>query len=125
MILNLGRFFQVRDDYQNLMSPEYRKQKGFCEDLDEGKMALPMIYTLEVSPITRKILQRGPRKGEKMSREVKLVILNDMAACKALERTRAILESLQTGLYANIAEIEAISGVRNERIRLLIKQMKL
>lgn len=107
------------------MSPQYREQKGFCEDLDEGKMSLPMIYALETSPITHKILQRRPTKREKMPREVKMVILGEMTSCKALERTKAVVESLQAALYASIEELEAACGFRNERLRLLLDQIRL
>ncbi|OHW89547.1 geranylgeranyl pyrophosphate synthase [Colletotrichum incanum] len=46
----LGRFFQVRDDFMNLSSNEYSDLKGFCEDLDEGKMSYPMVMVLRQNP---------------------------------------------------------------------------
>jgi len=39
LIKNIGRFFQIRDDYINLTSPKYWREKGFCEDLDEKKVS--------------------------------------------------------------------------------------
>ncbi|KAJ0116042.1 hypothetical protein J7T55_004987 [Diaporthe amygdali] len=38
------------DDYLNLNSREYSNQKGWCEDLDEGKFSYLIIHCLENSP---------------------------------------------------------------------------
>ncbi|OHW97872.1 lysr family regulatory protein [Colletotrichum incanum] len=62
------RYFQIRDDYTNLMSDEYTKSKGFCEDLDEGKYSYIMIHTLEncdpkSASILQSILQQRREKG--------------------------------------------------------------
>ena len=39
LMLYVGRFFQIRDDYINLTCPEYWKLKGFCEDLDHQNVS--------------------------------------------------------------------------------------
>lgn len=43
----LSHYFQIRDDYINLTDPEYWKQKGFCEDLSEGKLSYLLIKLLD------------------------------------------------------------------------------
>lgn len=43
---DLAEYFQVRDDAINLCSPEYHKNKSFCEDLTEGKMSYPILCAL-------------------------------------------------------------------------------
>ncbi|KAK6331177.1 hypothetical protein TWF696_003244 [Orbilia brochopaga] len=40
----LGQFYQIRDDLMNLTIKEYTDQKGFCEDLDEGKFSYLIIF---------------------------------------------------------------------------------
>ncbi|KAK3081840.1 hypothetical protein LTS18_000670, partial [Coniosporium uncinatum] len=47
----IGRYFQVRDDYSNLSSPDYAVQKGFCEDLDEGKFSFPIVHALNIHDV--------------------------------------------------------------------------
>lgn len=37
LLLKLGLFFQIRDDYINVTDIKYWKTKGFCEDFDEKK----------------------------------------------------------------------------------------
>lgn len=42
----IGLIFQVRDDYMNLQSSKYHDNKGFCEDLTEGKFSFPIIHSI-------------------------------------------------------------------------------
>jgi hypothetical protein len=44
---------------QNLTSAEYVAQKGFAEDLDEGKYSLPLIHTLQSLPRHETIVLRN------------------------------------------------------------------
>ena len=45
----LRALFQIRDDYLNL-SDEYIFNKGYCEDLTEGKFLYLIIYTVRMDP---------------------------------------------------------------------------
>ena len=46
----IGLIFQIRDDYINLQSPQYHGNKGFCEDLTEGKFSFPIIHSIRKDP---------------------------------------------------------------------------
>ncbi|CAI2180418.1 2484_t:CDS:2 [Funneliformis geosporum] len=49
-LVNLvGIHFQVRDDYMNMQSQKYADNKGFCEDLTEGKFSFPIIHSIHTS----------------------------------------------------------------------------
>lgn len=82
----VGVQFQIRDDYQNLQSADYANQKGFCEDLDEGKFSFPLIHALSCESqeqILRELLRRR-QTLEGLSREHKVLILkelNKLGAC--------------------------------------------
>ncbi|CAO1637330.1 unnamed protein product [Sympodiomycopsis kandeliae] len=45
----IGLLFQIRDDYLNLSADSYAKNKGFAEDLTEGKFSFPMIHGIRTS----------------------------------------------------------------------------
>jgi len=42
--------FQIMDDYINLQSGSYMKNKSFCEDLTEGKFSFPIIHSIRSTP---------------------------------------------------------------------------
>jgi geranylgeranyl diphosphate synthase type 3 len=45
----IGLLFQIRDDYMNLQSAAYASNKGFAEDLTEGKFSFPIIHSIRSS----------------------------------------------------------------------------
>ncbi|GFG39107.1 hypothetical protein Cfor_12241, partial [Coptotermes formosanus] len=49
----LAQYFQIRDDYCNLCQEQYSKEKGYCEDLTEGKFSFPIIHAVTSHPNDR------------------------------------------------------------------------
>jgi geranylgeranyl diphosphate synthase type 3 len=54
----LGIHFQIRDDYMNLFSLRYEENKGFAEDITEGKFSFPMIHYIHAHPESRQLQSR-------------------------------------------------------------------
>ncbi|CAN8103574.1 unnamed protein product [Discula destructiva] len=52
----LGAIFQIRDDYLNLQSDAYTKNKGYGEDLTEGKFSFPIIHSISSNPANPSLL---------------------------------------------------------------------
>ncbi|ETL39563.1 hypothetical protein L916_09119, partial [Phytophthora nicotianae] len=52
----LAVYFQVRDDYVNLLDEAYMENKSFCEDLTEGKFSFPLIVAIRENPQDTRLL---------------------------------------------------------------------
>ncbi|KAE8313459.1 isoprenoid synthase domain-containing protein [Aspergillus transmontanensis] len=121
----LGRYYQIRDDYQNLVSDEYAAKKGFCDDLSEGKFSLILIHTLNNSPTAdriRGLMFGGHRAG--MSQEIRSYILSEMEAAGSLEYTKRIITELYETLWRMLDELEATLGP-NTLLRALVQFLKI
>lgn len=104
----IGRLYQIRDDYQNLMSKEYTAQKGFCEDLDEGKYSLPLIHALQQKPqniqLQSILIQR--RVAGHMNTVHKQFVLQHLNRSGSLDFTAAVLKCLHSEIIRTIERVE-------------------
>ncbi|KAL9603170.1 MAG: hypothetical protein Q9219_001373 [cf. Caloplaca sp. 3 TL-2023] len=124
LLSDLGCYFQTRDDYQNLVSAEYTQQKGFCEDLDEGKYSLPIIHLILSMPsnhLLRNILTQRRVNG-RSSLAHKRILLDMMKNEGSLEFTVGMLGELRTKVEKSITNLEKRFGVENRELRLLDKE---
>lgn len=126
LLTSLGRLFQVRDDYQNLVCPAYASQKGFCEDLDEGKFSYPVVCALgqnekDVSML-RSILA-NPREGGCMPDELKRLALKQLVSSRSLEKSRTTIMKLHAEVGKTITEVEDMLQTPNWILRLLVKKL--
>ncbi|KAH8728004.1 fusicoccadiene synthase [Phaeosphaeriaceae sp. PMI808] len=126
LCLLLGRYFQIRDDYQNLVSEEYKSQKGSCEDLDEGKYSLPLIHALRHSPqshIIRGLLSQR-RVANSLTGEQKRLIVRCLTGAGSLEFTLQVLRMLYKELESEIDCLETEFGKPNFQLRLVLGMLK-
>ncbi|KUL83818.1 hypothetical protein ZTR_06621 [Talaromyces verruculosus] len=128
LVVLLGRYFQIRDDYMNLTSTEYTDQKGFCDDLDEGKFSLTLIHALEnateeeYSIVKHVLAQRHISNG--MSLAQKHLILDILKQTGSLEYTVASLRKISHEIEVEIDGIENVTGVENKPLRALFEVLK-
>jgi geranylgeranyl pyrophosphate synthase len=120
----LGRFYQVRDDYLNLQNDSYSEQKGFCEDLDEGKFSYPIISCFNSDPVARDIIlgifrQNGDREGT-LTKNTKIYILGLIKRSGAFEATRGLLDRSRQELWAALSGLEESTGQRNLGLRAIL-----
>jgi len=128
LTLLFGRYFQIRDDYMNIASSEYSDQKGFCEDLDEGKISYPLVHCLQDNPVLRgRILGIFRQKSISTNQgqallplQTKMYILKEIKTSGAMEKTLSTLKELEEDLVSEIGILEASSGMENPMLRLLL-----
>jgi len=123
----LGRYFQIRDDFQNLQSNEYGNQKGFCEDLDEGKMSLPLVHALQTEPSIRAelmgILRQKTSKG--LSSQMKEHVLGRFGEAGSLSYTHDVLEGMEKSLTQSLRKLETDFGIENPMLEVLLSRLKI
>ncbi|KAL4944970.1 hypothetical protein BDV06DRAFT_209839 [Aspergillus oleicola] len=107
----LGIIFQIRDDYQNLQSEQYAKNKGFGEDITEGKFSYPIVHSIRSSPgsgtgSSLELLNILRQKTD--DEDVKRYTIRILETTGSFEYTRQKL----TGLTWRAREMVAGLGVR-------------
>ncbi|GLA10975.1 geranylgeranyl pyrophosphate synthase [Aspergillus niger] len=126
LMISLGQYFQARDDYINLASTKYQEQKGFAQDLDEGKLSLPLIHLLTQSPnaaLIENIQQERTRNG-KLSADLKQLILNEMRDQKILQLTEETLNGLEAKVFRHLERLEVSTGIKNFMFRFLLDRLR-
>lgn len=88
----LGAIFQIRDDYLNLQSDAYTKNKGFGEDLTEGKFSFPIIHSIRSDPSDIQLLSILKQRTENV--DVKLFAIRHIESTGSFEYTRQKINEL-------------------------------
>ncbi|KAF7303777.1 hypothetical protein MIND_00607300 [Mycena indigotica] len=138
----IGVYFQIRDDYMNLQSkevqlkkhhfqlrlitPQYTSNKGFAEDLTEGKFSFPVVHGIQADKSNRQLLSALPAfigllqlkvYPDTLQKRPKTPTLKSHAISylevhtKSFEYTRSVLASLGKQMRAEVARLGGNEGL--------------
>ncbi|KAI0002268.1 isoprenoid synthase domain-containing protein [Russula compacta] len=102
----IGVYFQIRDDYMNLQNDQYTTNKGFAEDLSEGKFSFPVVHGIHADTTNRRLLNvLQKRPSTPTLKHHAIDYLRDHS--KSFEYTREVLTILERRV---LDEIERLGG---------------
>ncbi|KAL1692559.1 isoprenoid synthase domain-containing protein [Schizophyllum commune] len=100
----IGVFFQIRDDLMNLQSIEYSSNKGFAEDLTEGKFSFPVVHGIHADMSNRQILNVLQKRPATPTLKIHTIsYLKDRT--KSFEYTLDVLDSLEKQMRQEIVRL--------------------
>ncbi|KAF9530509.1 isoprenoid synthase domain-containing protein [Crepidotus variabilis] len=106
----IGVFFQIRDDLMNLQSPQYASNKGFAEDLTEGKFSFPVVHGIHTDTSNRQImnvLQKRPTTPTLKIHAINYLKNNT----RSFEYTLTVLAKLESQTRSEIARLGGNKGL--------------
>jgi len=112
-----GVYFQIRDDYMNLHSTQYTNNKGFAEDLTEGKFSFPVVHGVRSNTSNRQIinvLQKRP-SSPTLKTHVISYLENET---KSFEYTLTVMDTLEKQVKG---EIQRLGG--NTKLEGIVEQL--
>ena len=105
LVNDLAVYFQIRDDFINLVDEEYMKSKSFCEDLTEGKFSFPVIHCIKSFPDDHRLSSILKQRTE--DTDVKRYAQKIMIESGSLEYTRTKCKALKQDI---LDEIQKLGG---------------
>ncbi|KAK8138785.1 farnesyltranstransferase (al-3) [Apiospora sp. TS-2023a] len=116
----LGLIFQIRDDYMNLDSDIYSKNKGMCEDLTEGKFSFLIIHSIRANPSNLQLI--NILKQKPTDEEVKRYAVKYMHDTGSFTYTKKVLDVLIERARKAADKIDEERG-KNEGIHKILDAM--
>lgn len=114
----LALFFQIRDDFCNLMSKEYENNKSYCEDITEGKFSFPILHAVNTRETDTRIIHILKQRTQDL--ELKRYCVQLLEEFGSIEYTRQICDDLAKQIFD---EIDALGG--NNYLENLIQELSI
>ncbi|GKT94804.1 geranylgeranyl pyrophosphate synthetase [Colletotrichum tofieldiae] len=123
-----GLYYQVRDDYMNIVSADYASRKGYAEDLDEQKFSYMLVYMAQQTPEMMDQVEgmfKAMKNGDADALETKKFIVSLLQKSGSLGATRKLLMEWQQGITKEIETLESEFGAPNPTLRLLMESLRI
>ncbi|KAJ3413114.1 geranylgeranyl pyrophosphate synthetase [Chytridiales sp. JEL 0842] len=103
MVNMLGLHFQIRDDYLNLTSTLFTSNKGFAEDITEGKFSYLVIHCIRSDTSNRQLINILKQRTTDV--DIKKYAISLMEKTKTFEATVKKLKELELEARNEIARL--------------------
>ncbi|KAJ1595896.1 hypothetical protein NDA14_006269 [Ustilago hordei] len=123
-VVNLiGLLFQILDDFMNLQSSKYAENKGFAEDLTEGKFSFPIIHSIRARGANRQILNvLKQRPTDLATKQYAVSYMRNVT--KSFDYTTDVLQRLDAQANKEIARLEQVLGIANPGLKAILEALK-
>jgi len=108
----IGVYFQIRDDYMNLKSGEYTSNKGFAEDLTEGKFSFPIVHGIHADKTNRQVLNTLQKRPRTPTLKIHTISYLDKHT-QSFAYTRSVLKNLEQQMRAEVARLGGNKGLES------------
>ncbi|KAF8327507.1 isoprenoid synthase domain-containing protein [Amanita rubescens] len=106
----IGVLFQIRDDYMNLQSKEYSNNKGFAEDLTEGKFSFPVVHSIHADTSNRQVLNVLQKRPSTPTLKIHAIEYLQTHT-RSFDYTLSVLETMEGQVREEIARLGGNRGL--------------
>ncbi|VDK40787.1 unnamed protein product [Taenia asiatica] len=108
----LGLWFQIRDDFANLVDTSYHEAKDFADDLTEGKFSFPVVHAINSCPHDQQVM--AILRQRTSNRAVKEHCIQHLRKLGSLAHTARTLIELELELASEGSDSEKVERRRFE-----------
>lgn len=120
LVNKLAALFQILDDYLNMRSSRYHKNKSFAEDLTEGKFSFPILHSVRSNPQDKRLI--NILKQNTTDELIKRYAVEVMQSTGSFEYTIKVVHRLEHEVYDSINKIGS-NPCLEKIIKLLLQQI--
>lgn len=103
LVNKLAALFQILDDYLNMRSSRYHKNKSYAEDLTEGKFSFPILHSIQSNPQDKRLI--NILKTNPTDDLIKRYAVDVMRSTGSFEYTIKVVHQLEREVHEHISKM--------------------